>query len=353
MKILLIQQKMIGDVLTSSILAEAIKEKYPHAQVDYLINVNTFPIVANHPSVDNFIFLTPEIEKNYFKLFQFLLKIKKEKYTHVIDVYGKISSNLISYFSKAKTRISYYKKEKTILYTHNIHRLKTPQHQASLAIENRMQLLKPLGINFMEITPKIYISEKEIIDTTKFLKSAGINMQKPLYMLSILGSNSKKSYPSEYMSRLIDFIGEKNPDAQLLFNYMPNQKDEAEKIYNLTKSKTKSQIFFDIYAKDLRELLAITKCCKVVIGNEGGLINMAKALKVPTFILFSPYLKKENWFGANEAKYHTAVHLADLISYGKNDWEEAEKDPETWYLKFKPKLVEPLLKSFLKKQDDI
>ncbi len=47
MKILVIQQKMIGDVLTSSILFEALRLKYPNAQLDYLINEHTFPVVQN------------------------------------------------------------------------------------------------------------------------------------------------------------------------------------------------------------------------------------------------------------------------------------------------------------------
>ena len=41
MKILVIQQKMIGDVLTSSILFESLRIKYPNSKLDYLVNSNT------------------------------------------------------------------------------------------------------------------------------------------------------------------------------------------------------------------------------------------------------------------------------------------------------------------------
>ncbi len=351
MKVLIIQQKMIGDVLTSSILFDALKGKFANYQLDYLINSNTYPVVENHPAVDNFILFTPVVEKNYGAFFKFLKEIRKKRYDIVIDVYGKLSSNLISRFSGAKMRISYYKSEKVFLYTHNIVRLKRPELNASLAVENRMRLLEPMGIEFRDLSPKIYLKENEVLNGKSLLKNAGIDSQSPLYMISILGSNAKKSYPSEYMSKLVDFIIAKKPSAQLLFNYMPSQKEEAKKIYQGTEPKTQAQVFFDVYAKDLRELLAITKCCQLVIGNEGGLINMAKALNVPTFILFSPYLKKENWFGENEAKIHTAVHLSDVISYEKNDWAEAEKNPLKWYSKFKPELIKPILESFLKKHD--
>src|SRR5690606_16332543 len=102
MKILIIQQKMIGDVLTSSILFEALRLKYPNAQLYYLINEHTFPVVQNNPFIDHFIFFTPVIEKSKIKLFKLAKKIRQEKFDIVIDAYCKLSSNLISAFSGAK-----------------------------------------------------------------------------------------------------------------------------------------------------------------------------------------------------------------------------------------------------------
>jgi len=78
MKILVIQQKMIGDVLVSSILFEPLKKKYPNAEVHYILNSHTYPVVQEHPFIDKFIFVTPEINamlvKNYFLIFQKNLK---------------------------------------------------------------------------------------------------------------------------------------------------------------------------------------------------------------------------------------------------------------------------------------
>ena len=62
MKVLIIQQKMIGDVLTSSILFEELRNEFPDAQLDYLINTHTFPVVENNPFINDFIFFTKEAE---------------------------------------------------------------------------------------------------------------------------------------------------------------------------------------------------------------------------------------------------------------------------------------------------
>jgi heptosyltransferase-2 len=53
---------MIGDVLTSSILFKVIKDENPQAELHYLINSHTFPVVENNPYIYYFIFFTKEAE---------------------------------------------------------------------------------------------------------------------------------------------------------------------------------------------------------------------------------------------------------------------------------------------------
>jgi heptosyltransferase-2 len=52
MKILIIQQKMIGDVLTSSLLFEVLKNNYKESELHYLINSHTSEIINNNPLID-------------------------------------------------------------------------------------------------------------------------------------------------------------------------------------------------------------------------------------------------------------------------------------------------------------
>jgi ADP-heptose:LPS heptosyltransferase len=47
MKILVIQQKMIGDVLVSSIICNNLRTAYPDAQIDYLVYSSTTPVLTS------------------------------------------------------------------------------------------------------------------------------------------------------------------------------------------------------------------------------------------------------------------------------------------------------------------
>ena len=161
---------MIGDVLTSSILFELLREKYPSARLDYLINSNTYPVVEENPYIDNFIFYTKEVQSSKRALFKLGKQLKKEKYDVIIDVYSKLSSNLITMLSGAKTKISYYKSYSKFIYDHNIKRKIKTNSEAGLAIINRLQLLEPLNISGKLVHPKIYLTQKEITESKKLLQ---------------------------------------------------------------------------------------------------------------------------------------------------------------------------------------
>ncbi len=351
MKILIIQQKMIGDVLTSSILFEVLRLKYPKAQLDYLINEHTFPVVENNPFIDNFIFFTKEIESSKKALYRLAKTVKYKKYDIVIDVYSKFSSNFITLFSGAKTKISKEKWYTSFIYTHTFKEAKVSKTEAGLAIENRLQFLTPIIKNKpLILKPKIYLTSKEIVASKEFLNHYKLDLSKPIFMLSALGSSKNKTYPLPYMANIIDAIVNYT-NGYVLFNYIPSQLLEIEELFSLCKKSTQRKIYLEVYGKNLREFLAITKHCSAVIGNEGGAINMAKALNIPTFSIFSPWILKEAWNMFEDSGLHTSIHLKDVKPqlYKGKELKSIKKNTQDYYDIFSPKYMLPNLKSFLKK----
>ena len=174
-----------------------------------------------------------------------------------------------------------------------------------------MMLLAPLNIDFKIIKPKIFITENEINTAKSKLERAGISLSKPIIMISAIGSNDNKTYPIASMAKVVDTIANEN-DIQILFNYFPFQKEEARQLYLLCKPETQAKINFDFYEENLRDFLAITSLCKALIGNEGGATNMAKALNVPTFTIFSPLVIKNDWNMFEDGNQNISVHVKDF-----------------------------------------
>lgn len=334
MKILVIQKKRIGDVLTSTILLEALKEKFTKSELHYLIYPNSLAVVENNPFLNKLIILDEATKKSRFKFLSFLFKIRKEKYDVVVDAYGKPNSVLIGWFSGAKMTITYKKIYSQLLYSHSLERNKESFSAVTKAIEHRMLLLKPLGIDFKEYKPQIFLTEKEKKDAKTYLIHNKISFEKPLLMISAVGSRDFKTYPLKYMAKVLEYIS-KNTKAQLLLNYTPDQKCIAEELYLLCNSDTQKVIYMDIYQNDIRKFLALTSQCQALIGNEGGATNMAKALNIPTFTIFAPGICKNDWNMFENETTNISVHLHDFLPN------------ELDYEKFEPKLFKNKLISFL------
>ncbi|MFH6963664.1 glycosyltransferase family 9 protein [Flavobacterium plurextorum] len=312
MKILVIQQKRIGDVLTSTIICNNLKTKYPDSTIDYMCYPNSVDVLKENPNIDNVIVLTNKVRKSIPSLFKFIFQIRRKKYNAVIDVYSKLETNLITLFSGAKYKVSYHKWYSSVFYNHSYERFDAVKSEHGLAIENRLLLLKPfISEKITDVKPKIFLKESEINDAKSLLKSHNIDTSKPLIMFGILGSEVYKTYPLEGMAKIIDFTVAKT-NASIIFNYVPNQKDLAMEVYNYCSEETKKHIAFDLYCTELRSFLALLSQCEMLIGNEGGAVNMAKALEIPTFSIFTPSVRKETWqIFENEAK-NASIHLKDL-----------------------------------------
>ena len=350
MRILLIQQKMIGDVLVSSLLCEHIKEHLPDSEVHYLIEEHTVAVVDNNPFVDKIVLFKKEFKTSKSTFYGFLKSIRKENYEVVIDVYGKLGSNLITYFSNAKIKVAYPKWRSKFLYTHLIPIKSRQQGSKATTVDDRLALLSPIipGPLDRKKRPKIYLSETEVNAAKNFLEEKEIDSKKPLIMLGVLGSGVNKTYPSKYMAEVIDIIAG-HTEAILLFNYIPSQEKDARQVFEQCRTTTQDRISLETFAPDLRKFLALLKLCECYIGNEGGSTNMAKALNVPTFSIFSPWIDKVGWSTFADRK-NVAVHVSDYFPerISKMSKKGIKAESTRLYEMFEPKLFEDRLLNYLR-----
>jgi len=349
MKILVIQQKMIGDVLISSIICNNLRKAYPKAQIDYLVYESTTPVLEGNTNIDNIILFQEKHRKSKKEFLKLALQIRYNQYDLLIDAYSKLESWLIVLLSGAKRKISYKKKGRTFLYTDNIPFEPFPKTNLGLAIERRLSLLEPLDLKIeIDPLPKLYVSEKENQEAIFLFENHKLKKERKTVMISLLGSEKLKTYPLEYMANVVDTIAD-NHDVNILFNYFPKQIDDAKIVLNACKASTQEKIYFDLLGSDLRSFIAIMNQCDLIVGNDGGAINMAKALEKPSFIIFSPWIEKKIWATFEDGLMHSSVHLNDFKPelFLKASEKELKTEALTLYQEFKPAFFKDKIELFL------
>lgn len=349
MKILVIQQKMIGDVLVSSIICNNLRTAYPDAQIDYLVYKSTTPVLEGNTAIDNIILFKKEHRESNIALFKLAFKIRKQKYDLVIDAYSKLESYIFVLLSGAKRKISYAKPGRSFLYTDNVPFAEFPKTNMGLAIERRLSLLEPLHLNIeIDPLPKLFVTEEENRQALDLFEKHQLKKERKTVMISLLGSETLKTYPLEYMAILVDEIANKH-DVNILFNYFPSQIAEARKIYEACSKSTQQKIYFDLLGNDLRSFIAIMNNCDMIVGNDGGAINMAKSLNKPSFIIFSPWIEKKIWSTFEDATRHLSVHLQEYRPelFDSRSEKDLKMDTPELYKKFEPTLFKARLNLFL------
>lgn len=348
-KVLVIQIKMIGDVLTSTIILDSLKQNYPNVSLHYLVEKHTLPVIENHPAIDKAISVK-KLDRN--TIFLLSKQLKAEKYDLIIDVYSKINTAFLSFLIGNKAKFGIYKWYTQWAYSTTINYRPESLHHTQLSYENRLQFLEPLSTPIdYTLKPKIYLTEKERTKTKQICANHGINYnEQPHIMVSILGSSLNKTYPLPYLAKLLDSIANTFINVKFLFNYIPSQQAEVDQLIGLCSKNTQQHIN-PYYAKSLRDFIALTSFCSMSIGNEGGLINMSKALGIPTFAIFSPWITTKAWATKNQEN-HEAIHLEEFHpeDYKVFDKREFKKNTSVLYQKFTPDLIEEKLLKFIKKQ---
>jgi heptosyltransferase-2 len=348
-KILVIQHKMIGDVLISSIICNNLKKAYPNAQIDFLVNDNTIDVLKGNPNIDSLIIFEKKHQNSTYELIKFALGLRKNKYDLVIDAYSKLQSWIIVLLCGGKRKISYKKIGRTFLYDDNIPYAENPSTNLGLAIERRLSLLAPMNLNFeLDGQPKLFLDQSEKDFADKIFESHEVNKSKKTIMISLLGSEKMKTYPLNYMTKLVDFISD-TYNVNILFNYFPKQLEEAKIVYENCSMNTQKNIYFNLLGSNLREYIAIMDKCDMIIGNDGGAINLAKALDKPSFIIFSPWIEKKIWATFEDGKKHLSIHLNDILPDLINNKTEKELKENSLqlYEKFEPKFVIEKITPFL------
>ena len=111
-KILVIQNKRIGDVLIASVIAQNMKLIYPESCIDYLVYDYTVGVIENNPNIDNIISINESNLKKFGNVTKLAFQLRKNKYDIVFDPYAKFQSRWICLLSNAKTRIGFKKRDK-------------------------------------------------------------------------------------------------------------------------------------------------------------------------------------------------------------------------------------------------
>ncbi len=279
MKILLIRNDNIGDLICTTPAIEALRKKYPKAQIDIVVNSYNFLAIRNNPFVDKIYVYTKTKHikginnkiKVLFEKTHILWQIKKEKYDIAVvfrSGYSK-SAEIFSNVSNASMRIGVKDKNNKDKFTHHI--VPNPKEHE---VEFCYSCLESLNVETGGENLFFYVSNEE---KNKYIKYKN-------YILFHISSRIKENrYSKEKFKEVIE-----NLDENIIISTEPDDIESAKWLENNTKAKY-------ISTKSLFDLCGIISNVKLFVTLDGGAMHIAPALGVKT-IAISGKTNMDKWY---------------------------------------------------------
>ena len=281
MKILVIRLSSIGDIILTTPVLKAFKEKYPEAVIDFLVLDKFKDSIEGVPFVDNVILFNKERNDGLRNMEKFGKELKKNGYDYIFDLHSKIRSKVISKNIGVKT-FTYRKRSwwKTLLVKMKLIKYKVD----NTIVKNYFGAFKDFDLEYEGEDIYFAFSEKDEI----YKEYEGLPVMAPG------ASKNTKKWTKEGFGELANLIYEKSGKKTVLIG----GKEDIELCSEIDKISGGHTI--NMAEKlSLKQSGALLSKALFLVTNDSGPFHIARGVKCKTFVIFGPTSPKMFDFGSN------------------------------------------------------
>ncbi|MGL4722082.1 MAG: glycosyltransferase family 9 protein [Desulfovibrionaceae bacterium] len=277
-KILIFQQRQIGDLVLATPSIELVAKQFPNAEIHVFTEKKCVPILLHNPYISKILVLDKSKLTTLWKSIKFYWSIAKQNYDMIIALQHLPRLRWILAFSHAKYKIGlknrFYNR---IFYTHVV------PIKGNYAAEEKASILRILDIHWNKEAPTIYLTEKEHAEAKTILSSHNISQNTLFITLDPTHRRITRQYPLNSYAQLVDILAEQYQNIKILPIYGPGEENEIKELVESVKNK--SALILPPNMLSLRQLAAIISYAKVHIGNCSAPRHIATAVSTPTFTI--------------------------------------------------------------------
>lgn len=293
-KILVIRYRFIGDTLLTVPFLRNLRNAYPDAQIDMLVAPMSGDIIKECPYVDNFLYFdttrrhryeNPNAPKKTF--WTHVRMLKERKYDKAYVLKRSFSSAVLAFMAGIKERIGFNTEGRGFLLTKSI-----PYANDKHEIECFSDVLRSDGIEVKDDYLENWISEEENSKVSAFLEEKLTNKSLKKVLVHATSGNRNKEWSKENFAQIVEFLSnEKN--VQVIYSGTKSDSETYEKIHEFIKNDLKIPPLNLCGVFNLRESLALTKMCDLIVGCDSGNLHIASSVGTKVIGIYGPMDEKK------------------------------------------------------------
>ena len=281
--ILITRTDRIGDLVLTTPLFKALREKFPKARITALVFLEHREIVQHNPYLDEVILYDKKgSEKGLWGQLRFSQMLRGKKFDAVIHAHGTNRMHLAAWFAGIPRRIGYARRAAWALTYAHPYNKKQGEKQES---EYLFELLEPLGVTAPQAIETFFpVTDRAARSLENLLPFHKVPRDLPWIVLNPSASDVTKMWPAERFAAFVTKIGTGRP---FVFFAIGTPKDRA--LIEKLKQSTPVPVIDLSGRLTLGMLGALLKRASLLVSNDSGPVHIATAVGTPVVSIFGRY----------------------------------------------------------------
>lgn len=298
-KILLLRLSAIGDIVLTTPLIRALRQRFPHAQIDFVIKKNFAELVKHNPRLN--VVHCVEPEQGLRGLAQLRKLLRRERYDVVLDLHRNFRTRFLTRACNAPCAGCY---QKHILRRWLFVKFKTATMQHVPPVAQRyLQAAAFLNLQDDGAGTELFWNVAHEEEARRVLYETGLKEEHPLICLAPGAGYFTKRWPIEYFAEVAREFAASSKNFTLAV--LGGKQDHELGRYLHEHSRAE---ILDLTGKcSLLASAAIIKRSRLLLANDSGLMHIAEAVQTPVLALFGSTTRELGFF-PQRATSHVLEH---------------------------------------------
>lgn len=281
-RILLIRPSALGDVCRSVCVLAALKERYPDALIDWLVQDSFAQAIEHHPALHRVVpfprkELGAQCKKGRFGgVLRWVRQLKKTHYDMAIDAQGLARSGFFTWCTRAGRRIG-YRDAQEIAWVFLNERVEAPRSLHT--VDRMLRLARHTGADTAKPDLRLYAGADE-------LSQVVIEYPEPYAVIAPTSRWGGKAWPIERFRELTERLIEHPQLQRIVIVGGPGERLGCAPL--LEYAQDHPRVTDRVGSTSIAQLMALTARAKLVVANDSAALHMGVGFNRPVVALLGP-----------------------------------------------------------------
>jgi heptosyltransferase-2 len=280
-KILVIRLSSLGDVILTTPVLGALKDRFPHSRIYFLTKARYGDVLRADPRISSLIEFNAEGKHKGLSGFKRLVsELRSEDFGLLVDLHANLRSFLLRHLVKSRIKLKY-----------NSHRLlrfmmvhfKSETRRGLQAVDSYLEVLRKIGVVADDKNPQIFLGPEEMSFSEHFLLERGVVKGDIIVGVHPGAKWQTKRWDESKFNLVCKEVIRRFNYKVLLFGDVGEEKLVEEVKKGLPKGSV-----LEAMGLPLGRMMSLIKRCDCLITNDSGPMHVASALQVPVVAIFGP-----------------------------------------------------------------